>query len=121
MSKLSKDAFAVMAICAKINEHFGITVDPRKGTYTFCWGFKMKKERARKEGYDATTVRGAIDYDPEFNGCPYCGAKRFYICNQCGKIVCYDGEEYVTCPNCGGGGIVRVAESFDLTGGNFYE
>ena len=80
MAILSKDAFAVMAMCAKNNEHFGITVDPRKGVYTFCWGF---------------------------------------ICNRCGKIVCYDGEEYVTCPNCGGGGTVQVAESFDLSGGGF--
>ena len=119
MANLSKDAFAVMAMCSKHNEHYGITVDPRNGVYTFCWGFKIKKEQARREGYDAKTVHGAIDYDPEFNGCPYCGAKGFYICNRCGKIVCYNGEEYVTCPNCGGGGTVQVAESFDLSGGGF--
>ena len=49
MANLGKDAFAVMAMCAKNNEHFGITVDPRKGVYTFCWGFKIKKEQARRE------------------------------------------------------------------------
>lgn len=119
MFKLSKEAFAVMAMCTHHKEHFGITVDSRKGVYTFYWGFKMKKDQARREGYDTKSVHGAIDYDSEFNGCPYCGAKRFYICNQCGKIVCYDGEEYVTCPNCGGGGTVQVAESFDLSGGSF--
>ena len=66
-------------------------------------GFKIKKEQARREGYDAKTVHGSISYDPEFNGCPYCGANGFYICSRCGKIVCYNGEEYVTCPNCGTG------------------
>lgn len=35
------------------------------------------------------------------------------------KIVCYNGKEYVTCPNCGGGGTVQVAETFDLSGGGF--
>lgn len=119
MANLSKNAFAVMAMCSKKKKHYGITVDPRKGTYTFCWGFKINKEQAQREGYDTKSVHGAINYDPEFNGCPYCGAKGFYICGSCGKIVCYRGEEYVKCPNCGCGGSVRYAESFDLSGGGF--
>lgn len=28
MSKLSNKAFAIMAVCEKTKEHFGITVDP---------------------------------------------------------------------------------------------
>lgn len=65
------------------------------------------------------TKEEAINYDKEFNGCPYCNAKTFYICGRCGKIVCYNGEEYVTCPNCGGVGTVAVAESYNLSGGGF--
>lgn len=119
MANLSNNAFAVMAMCTKNNEHFGITVDPREGSYTFCWGFKIKKEQAKREGYDSKSVHGAINYDKEFNGCPYCNAKTFYICGRCGKIVCYNGEEYVTCPNCGSIGTVAVAESYNLSGGGF--
>ena len=49
MSKLSKDAFAIMAMCEKTKEPFGITVDPRNGCYAFAWAFKIKKEQAKIE------------------------------------------------------------------------
>lgn len=119
MAKLSKDAFAVMAICGKSREHFGITVDPRQGKYIFCWGFKIKEGQARREGYDTKSVHGSIDFDDDYNGCPYCGARNFYICGTCGKIVCYKGESFVTCPNCGIGSTVFAAETFDISGGGF--
>lgn len=40
MSKLSKNAFAIMAMCENTKEPFGITVDPREGSYAFAWAFK---------------------------------------------------------------------------------
>ena len=58
MGKLSNKAFAVMAMCEKTKEPFGITVDPREGCYAFSWAFKIKKEQAKREGYDKTHVRG---------------------------------------------------------------
>lgn len=119
MSKLSKDAFAIMAMCEKTKEPFGITVDPRNGCYAFAWAFKIKKEQAKREGYDKTHVRGMVMYDANFNGCPHCGAKNFYICNRCGKVVCYHGQEVVTCPNCGSSSTLQTAESVDLSGGGF--
>ena len=50
MSRLSKQAFAIMAMCEEKKEHFGITVDPRQGCYAFVWAFKIKREQARREG-----------------------------------------------------------------------
>ncbi len=44
MSKLSKNAFAIMAMCEKTKEPFGITVDPREGCLAFAWTFKIKEE-----------------------------------------------------------------------------
>jgi len=117
MSKLSKDAFAVMAMCEETKKPFGITVDPRGGQYAFVWAFKISPLQAKREGYDKTHVHGAIVYDNDYNGCPYCGANAFYICNRCHKIICYHGQEMVTCPNCGSSSRVEVAESFDLEGG----
>lgn len=117
MGKLSKEAFAVMGMCAETKQPFGITVDKRGGSYAFCWGFKIKADQAKREGYDKKHVKGSVIYDSEFNGCPHCGAKGFYICSKCGKVVCYHGEEYVTCPNCGLSSGVRAAESVDLSGG----
>lgn len=108
-----------MAMCEETKKPFGITVDPREGCYAFAWAFKIKIEQAKREGYDKVHVHGSIVFDPEFNGCPYCGAKGFYICNRCGKIVCYHGQETVTCPNCGQTSTVRAAQSVDLNGGGF--
>lgn len=119
MAKLSKDAFAVMAMCSKSKEDFGITVDPRNGIYTFCWGFKMKKGQSRREDYDTKSVHGSIDFDQDYNGCPYCGARNFYICGSCGKIVCYEGESFIRCPNCNSSGTVVAAETFDISGDRF--
>ena len=50
MSRLSKQAFAIMAMCEEKKEHFGITVDHRQGCYAFVWAFKIKREQARREG-----------------------------------------------------------------------
>ena len=119
MGKLSNKAFAVMAMCEKTKEPFGITVDPREGCYAFSWAFKIKKEQAKREGYDKTHVRGSVMFDDGFNGCPHCGAKNFYICNRCGKVVCYHGQEVGTCPNCGSSSTLQAAESVDLSGGGF--
>lgn len=120
MSKLSKEAFAIMAMCEETKKQFGITVDPRgNNTYAFCWGFKIKDDQAKREGYDKTRVRGLVMYENDFNGCPHCGSKHFYICNRCGKVCCYHGEEYMTCPNCGASATVAPAEEVDLSGGGF--
>lgn len=119
MSKLSKDAFAIMAMCEETKKHFGITVDPRAGHFAFVWGFKLKEDQARREGYDCKSVRGAVSFDDYFNGCPYCGSKNFYICTHCGKVVCYHGQEQVTCPNCGVSSTLQTTESVDLRGGGF--
>ena len=43
MSKLSKDAFAIMAMCEKTKEPFGITVDPRNGYYAFAWAYSASQ------------------------------------------------------------------------------
>ena len=116
MSKLSKEAFAITAMCEETKRPFGITVNPDKGCYAFTWAFKMKDGQAKREGYDKTRVRGAVVLDPEYNGCPYCGAKNFYQCS-CGMTVCYHGQKVVTCPNCKATGEVMVAEAIDLSGG----
>ena len=79
---------------------------------------KIDKDKGKKEGYDTKTVTGAVSLDDEYPGCPYCGEKRFYIC-QCGKIVCYHGQSRVTCPNCGQSGILERVERINLNGGGF--
>ena len=117
MSKLSKEALAIMAMYEETKMPIGITVDPRQGCYAFTWAFKINPDQTKRDGYDRTNVRGAVMYDPEFNSCPYCGSNQFCICNRCKKVVCYHSQEYVTCPNCGISSSLHLQESVDLSGG----
>lgn len=117
MSRLSDKAFAIMGVCEETKKLFGITVDPRNRGFSFVWAFKMNKDQAKREGYDKTSVKGAISYDSDFNGCPYCQSKSFYICAHCGKVVCYHGSEYVTCPNCGVSSSLSPSTEVELKGG----
>ena len=119
MRKLSERAFAVMAACEETKRFFGITVDEDgPGEYRFIWAFKIDRDKGRKEGYESRTVSGAVTIDDGFPGCPYCGEKRFYIC-ECGKIVCYHGQARVTCPSCGLSGQLKTVERIDLRGGGY--
>lgn len=119
MAGLSKDAFAIMAICEETKKPFGITVDrigPRQ--YKFVWAFKIDKDKAHREGYDTHSVSGSIILDDHYNGCPYCGSKQFYLCS-CGKIVCYHGQKVATCPECGATGELTCTKELDLKGGGY--
>ena len=120
MSKLSKDAFAVLSMCEETKKSFGITVDKlSRDLYAFIWSFKIDKAKAHREGFDQTHVNGSISFDKDFPGCPHCGSKNFYICDKCGMLICHHGQKQVTCPNCGSRGEIYAAESFDIKGGGF--
>lgn len=120
MTTLSNDAFAVMAVCGEAKQPFGITVDKiRNGQYKFVWTFKIDEEKAHREGYDATNVKGSVILDEEYPGCPYCGEKRQIICSSCGRFFCYHGQKNVTCPNCGASGDVVPVEQINLKGGGY--
>ena len=121
MIKYNRDAFVVMAQCNKTKQCIGVTFNPiNSRLYRIMWSFKIKEDTARKEKYDKKSVNGNIDVDVDFQGCPYCGAKQFYFCGKCGKMVCYDGvSEIATCPNCNNQSTLQVADNFHIEGGGF--
>lgn len=119
ITPISNEAFAILAECEETKKPFGITVDPRRGDLKFVWAFKIDKAKAHREGFDGVKVQGAISLDSNFPGCPHCGSKRFYICDNCKTVVCWHGQERVTCPHCHQSGTIYRAESFDLRGGGF--
>lgn len=119
ITKLSNDAFAILAQCEETKKPFGITVDPLQGKLKFVWAFKIDQAKAHREGFDGKYVHGVITLDDNFPGCPHCKEKRFYICGNCGSVVCWHGQERVTCPNCHMSGSLQAAESFDLRGGGY--
>ena len=116
ITRLRKDAFAVSAYCGKYRKPFGMTVNPGCGGGTFVWAFPMKEGQAKREGYESRSVSGTISNAPDFNGCPYCGAKSFWFCG-CGAIVCFDGKMTQTCPKCGWHGKLGYLESVTVKGG----
>ena len=119
MTGLSEKAFATMAICEETKRPFGITVDyVSQRHYKFVWAFKIDREKAHREGYDTKTVTGSVELDPDYPGCPYCGTKDFYICG-CGKVVCYHGQQRVTCPECGQVGEITQVSEISLRGGGY--
>lgn len=120
MSKLSDDAFAILAACEEGKGFFGITVDrTRRNEYRFCWAFKIYKDKAHREGFDEAHVKGRVIIDSDYPGCPYCGNKDFYVCGNCGNVVCYHGQLYVSCPHCGSQGEVKRVDELNLKGGGF--
>lgn len=119
ITPISKEAFAVLAECEETRKSFGITIDPKGRNLRFIWAFKIDRSKAQHEGFAGRSVNGTISLDTNFNGCPHCGSKRFYICDNCKTVVCWHGQERVTCPHCHMTGTIYAAESFNLKGGGF--
>jgi len=116
ITPLSKEAFAIIAHCNEAKKVYGITVDPQNGIIKFVWSFKISKEKAHREGFDEHRIHGTVSIDENFNGCPYCGIKTFYVCGNCGVVVCYHGENAVTCPSCGQYGKIEKIGTIELSG-----
>lgn len=118
ITPLSEEAFVTMAVCEETRKPYGITVDrDAHDSFKLVWSFKIDKEKAHREGYDVKRVRGGVKQVANFPGCPRCGTKDWYCCSNCNTIVCYHGQEYVTCPNCGSRGRITQVEKIDLKGG----
>jgi hypothetical protein len=91
----------VSARCSGDGECFGIRLESRSaGTWSATWAFAIKAERAKREGYGSTVVKGAFDLPEEYPGCPHCHAKSLFVCS-CGQVACWSGSgSAVMCPAC---------------------
>lgn len=103
--------------CPKTHQMYGVRFERKNGTWYYDWAFKIRPESASREKYGETVIKGAIDMDEEYPGCPYCEAKGFIICS-CGKLNCnnIDGT-ILTCEWCGEQG--RLAGAYDGRGIKF--
>lgn len=111
LTKISKAAFVITAVCSRSKLMYGITVDKVASGYSMIWAFPLTKKQAANEGFETKSLNGNIETDINYPGCPHCGTKQFYVCGSCKSVVCYHGEEYVECPSCGmRGNIVKVDE-----------
>ena len=110
LTPVSKDAFAIAATCEETKKPFAITVDLKGGKLKFVWAFKIDRDKAHREHFDSHHVNGAVCYDEHFPGCPHCHAKQFWFCS-CGNVVCWHGQEKVSCPACGFSGRLEKVSS----------
>lgn len=109
----------VLAICHKTGQFFGVSykqVTP--GEWIVYWAFPISETVSKTEGYDKTTIRGNIIYDPKYPGCPYCHSTGHVRC-VCGQLGCWNGESsQYHCLSCGNtaqisGTITEVSGSSD--------
>ena len=111
MSTIS-DAVCIPAKCRKNGQDFYMMYYKSfDGKWVFTYG---KKDQP----YSGTTRDNnsvSIDLTPIRTGpqykCPHCGEKFTFICWNCGKRTCYDGDNHdgrvTTCAHCGKSGVFR--------------
>lgn len=118
---MKKNAVVVMASCHKNKKPFAIRSEKRGSIWYFTWAFVLTEVAIKSEGFDRTEIRGEINIDPEYPGCPHCGARTFFQCGSCKRIVCLCGDEKVVkCPVCGNGGELAYVDKFDHIKGGEY-
>ena len=106
-----------LARCRSSKNTFGIRVEEKsKAQWIADWAFSISENKALKEGYDRTEIRGSFAIDADrYPGCPHCHASAFFKCG-CGKLACWDGENrQLTCPWCGTKGEIKgLIESLNI-------
>lgn len=101
---LRRDPEARIALCKckEMRKVYGVRMEKAQDGWNCTWAFPISADTAKREGYDATILKGSIGYTKEYNGCPYCGVKVFTVCGSCKKLNCQinTGETF-TCEWCG--------------------
>ena len=117
---MKKEASVILAKCAQ-DKLYGIRIEKRDNDWVRTWAFKLKEETSRKRRTSIkSTLPEAFYTDEEYPGCPYCGAKKCFVCGNCGKVSCYDGSDKVVCNWCGSNGTAADDDgALDVSGGGF--
>jgi hypothetical protein len=65
--------------------------------------YEIPLERMREEDEEITTYEGVMTYWSGYQGCPFCGNRKLFIC-ACGYLSCrsIDARPVHTCPKCEG-------------------
>jgi len=98
----------VKAKCSVRKKPFAITFQKAgDGVWEAQTAFDISEDRAKK-GYGQETLQGSTRIGGGYPGCPICGSKSFFLCNNCQTLNCQgtavtkeDGRIYVSCANCG--------------------
>lgn len=85
------EAKIALCKCKETHKTYGVRFEQMSNGWKYTWAFPIKENVAKREGYDATILKGTLVQDTEYPGCPYCGAKYFIVCGTCGKLNCNTG------------------------------
>lgn len=110
-------AAVILTKCRRSHKLFGIRTEERDDGWYVDWAFKVTEKTAERENFDSEPVSGNIYIAPEYPACPYCEAKGFVQCAECGKITCWNGEEETVCEWCGNKENAEAADELTLNGG----
>lgn len=112
------EAQVVLSRC-KSHQLYGIRMEKRNNDWVMTWAFGIDEKKAVAEGYTQVKMSGNFLAGQAFNGCPFCGNKRFTVCSQCGRLSCYDSKDSsVECAWCGNTGVISFDNNITLTGGS---
>lgn len=114
------NANVALCKCPSSKGIYGVRFEERGNDWVRTWAFKIDEKKAKREGFDRTTMSGSMDATPEYPGCPYCGSMDIALC-ECEKIFCMPSVwkgwfKKLTCPWCEESNLYYRAKSIDIQG-----
>jgi len=82
---------------------FGIRFRKEGRKWVADYAFPLKPGQEKREGFgEAVSLRGLLDHDPNYQGCPDNGDESFFKCN-CGRLTNWTEEmvDFAVCRWCG--------------------
>ena len=79
----------VTSRCSQSGRLFGIRFEKMAETWVGTWTFAVSEDRASREGYNRSEIRGAFAFGEKYPGCPHCESVSLFKC-KCGKVDCWD-------------------------------
>ena len=114
-------AAVILTKCSQQHGLFGVRAEERSNNEWYAtWAFKVTERTAQREKFDATEMSGSFYVTKDYPTCPYCGAKGFFQCAECGKLSCWNGESETVCEWCGNSADTAADEKFDKLAGGGY-
>jgi hypothetical protein len=111
-----KEAHVLLVRCQNSKELFGVRMEKQTGKYMINWAFPIEEVVAKREKFDRTNIKGALETaEEEYPGCPHCLNDSLFQCN-CGKFTCMESDMKgkQVCGWCGKKSKVAQRESFKL-------
>lgn len=115
---MKKVATVITATCPSSEKKYGIRIELRNSVWHKTWGFLIPVHS--HENFSAEVdISSGLPNDSKYNGCPSCRAVELVQCGNCNTMMCYKGEDAITCPDCGRN--LRIVEGdWDSVSGGGY-